>query len=57
MTFRRMRDNCIIAFGAIGILCGFPEPFAWATFVIGFIMRLADSARPDVAVFIRTKER
>lgn len=56
MTRRSVFDWCVIGFGAIGILCGFPEPLAWATFTIGLIRKAADAARADVAVFIRRRE-
>lgn len=57
MTRRSMFDWCVIAFGAFGILCGLPEPLAWATFVIGLMRKAADAVRSDVAIFIRRKEQ
>lgn len=57
MTRRSLCDWCVIGFGAIGILCGLPEPLAWAMFVIGLIRKFADAAKADVAIIIRRKEQ
>lgn len=53
MTARAFRDWCVVFFGVVGILCGFPEPLAWGAVLFGFALKLYDGLRgTNVVIFI-----